>query len=101
YYVRNGIGEFLTSWLDGVSNPKYYRGAQKAMMWAKGENKNLAELIEKWEVLGTAINAPTVDGGQTVGRLANGTKISAEEGMRQYYLNGLNTGFVNLDLKHG
>lgn len=101
YYARNGIGEAMVSWLDGVSNPKYYRAAHRIQKYLKKSDQDLADLVTKYDVLEGKIPVDVVKGNEVVITLKGGFKVRIEDILREYVNNGLKTTFVNTDIGKG
>lgn len=99
YYTRNGIGEIMSSWLDGVNNPKYYRHSMKVVRYLKKTDQDLAQLMEQWAIPGTV---PKVSkGNEAIVTLKGGQKVSVEEILQEYLGNGLGSTFANTDIGQG
>lgn len=102
YYARNGIGEWMTSYLDGIWEPKYYKKAKNVLNYRDGKGQEMAELMRKWTVLKENVFAePLTHAGSHVVTLKGGRKVNAGEVLRLYYEHGLSTTFVNTDLQAG
>lgn len=101
YYARNGIGEAMVSWLDGVSHPKYYRAASRVQKYLKKSDQDLADLVTKYDVLEGKIPVDVVKGNEVITTLKGGLKVRIEDVLREYVNNGLKTTFVNTDLGKG
>jgi hypothetical protein len=102
YYARNGIGEWMTSYLDGIWEPKYYSKAKQVLNYRNGKGQEMAELMRKWTVLKENVFAePTANAGSHVVTLKGGRRVNAGEVLRLYYEHGLSTTFVNTDLQSG
>lgn len=102
YYTRNGIGEMMVSWLDGVNNPKYYRMAYRVARFRKGTDRNLANLVDRWSMLENA-NLPidVVNPGEVLLTLKGGVKVRVEDALREYVNMALGSTFANTDLARG
>lgn len=100
YYTRNGMGEIMASWLDGVNNPKYYRQAKKVMGYMKSENVDLADLMEKWS-LKSEITGNVTKANEVLFTIKGGHKVTVEEILRQYTYHGLKSTFANTDISTG
>lgn len=102
YYTRNGIGEILASWLDGVSNPKYYSRAKDVIKYIRGDGRELADLIDQWSVIKdhASKDALPVDSSKVIGRLKGGQTFTVADVYRMYIERGLKSTFVNTDLGH-
>ena len=102
YYSRNGIGEWMTSYLDGIWEPKYYKKAKNVLNYRDGKGQEMAELMRKWTVLKENVFAePETHAGSHVVTLKGGQRVNAGEVLRLYYEHGLSTTFVNTDLQAG
>lgn len=102
YYARNGIGEWMTSYLDGIWEPKFYKKAKNVLNYRDGKGQEMAELMRKWTVLKENVFAePQTHAGSHVVTLKGGRKVNAGEVLRLYYEHGLSTTFVNTDLQAG
>jgi hypothetical protein len=101
YYTRNGIGEAMVSWLDGLNHPKYYRMASSMLKYMKPQNHDLAELVDKFSVLKDKVPLDRVSAGKHLMTLKGGHKINVEEAIQLYVEHGLMSTFVNTDLQGG
>lgn len=101
YYTRNGIGEAMVSWLDGLNHPKYYRMASQMLKYMKPQNHDLAELVDKFSILKDKVPLDQVSGGKHLLTLKGGHKINVEEAIQLYIEHGLMSTFVNTDLQGG
>jgi hypothetical protein len=102
YYARNGIGEMMTSWLDGVNHPKWYRKAREVVKYLDNEHGELARLVEDLADVAGRTKTGRVRGSKDVVTLKGGTKVNIEEVLYQYhYVHGLGSTFVNTDLGKG
>lgn len=101
FYTRNGIGEVMTAWLDGVSDPKYYRHSLKVVRYMKGTDQDLAALVKKWSALDGKIPVNATNKNEVLITLKGGTKVTVEEVLRQYIRTGMKSTLTNTDIKHG
>lgn len=101
YYTRNGIGEIMSSWLDGVNHPKWYRMAYDVHKYTTGEGQNMADLVKKWSVLEGHVPITAVDGNKVLFTLKGGQKITVEDLLREYVNTGMKSTFANTDIGQG
>lgn len=101
YYTRNGIGEVMVSWLDGVNHPKWYRMAGRVNKYVKNSDQDLAELISKYDVLEGKIPVDVAKGNEVLFSLKGGLKIRIEDVLKKYVDQGLMSTFVRIDIDKG
>lgn len=99
YYTRNGIGEIMSSWLDGVVNPIHYRRSMKVIRYLKNTDQELADLVERWAVPGIKPNTSSAN--EVLFSLKGGRKITIEDVLQQYINHGLKSTFANTDIGTG
>lgn len=50
YYVRNGIGEFMVGWFDGVTDPRWYTKASQVLRYAEPDAmEDTLRQLEPWK----------------------------------------------------
>lgn len=99
YYTRNGIGEMMVAWLDGLWDPKWYYKASRALKYMNGSDRDLKALVEQWSVLKDQIPVNDVKGNSLLFKAkASGDNVSIEQGIKMFYDRGLSSTFVNTDL---
>lgn len=101
YYTRNGIGEIMASWLDGVNHPKWYRMAYRVHRYSKAADHNLADLVKKWSVLDGKIPVDEAKASEVLFKLKGGQAVRIEDAYREYINMGLKSTFANTDLERG
>jgi hypothetical protein len=122
YYARNGIGEIMASWLAGISHPKYYSWSKKIVKYMTDDQHDLAELVDRWSVLGNTIHPDVVDGSDVLFKstparscsTANKARsmqrnarepqdhvVTIERALKAYVDHGLKSTFANTDLERG
>lgn len=101
YYTRNGIGEMMVSWLDGVNSPKWYAMAHKVHRFERKEGQELSELIRKFDGLKGRVSDESVKNNEVLFKLNNGTKVRVEDALMWYIETGLKATFVNTDIGQG
>lgn len=101
YYTRNGIGEIMASWLDGVNSPKWYRMAHQVHRFEKKSGQELSELIKKFDGLKGKVADDSVKGNEVLFTLKGGEKVRVEDALMWYVEMGLKSTFVNTDLSRG
>jgi hypothetical protein len=99
YYTRNGVGEIMSSWLDGVNHPKWYRYAQQVLQFEKGTDTDLAALLAKWKVEEGVTKV--TQGSKVLFPLKGGLKVTAEDVLEQYIRTGMKSTFANTDIDRG
>lgn len=100
YYTRNGIGEVMASWLDGVVNPAYYRKSMKVIRYMKKTDTQLSEIIERMSISGLKTD-PVIKANETMAVLKGGYKVNIEEVLGSYINHGLGSTFANTDIGQG
>lgn len=101
YYTRNGIGEMMVSWLDGVNSPKWYRMAGRVNKYVKKTDQDLADLINKYDVLEGKIPVDVAKGNEVLFNLKGGLKVRIEDVLKEYVDQGLMSTFVRTDIDKG
>jgi hypothetical protein len=101
YYTRNGIGEMMVSWLDGVNSPKWYSKSRRVLKYYKQEGTDIAELVQRYDVLEGKIPVDVAKGNEVALILKGGLKVRYEDVMRGYIDQGLMSTFANTDIGQG
>lgn len=97
YWTRNGIGEVMSSWLGGVTDPRWYeRSFNGVIKYARGDGKELDALKKQFSAM-HHVQSESVPGSRKVSQLKDGTPITAEQVWVHYNDQGLKTGFVNTE----
>lgn len=97
YYVRNLIGEVMTGWLGGVTNPAYYKRSQEVLKYMRVEHDEVAEMVSKHGLWAEHLASNIPDGTKVIARLGNGSNLTIRDVVALYHENGLKTGFLNTE----
>lgn len=98
YYTRNGMGEMMSSWFDGVKTAKPYRRAVHMQRFMNNEGAELEALKSHIPALSYVPTPKQSDiAKKTAAVLRNGTKINMEKATVLYFDQGLKTGFFNTE----
>lgn len=102
YYTRNGIGEMMVSWLDGVNDPKWYRWSYRVQKFEKNMDGPLVKLKEKYSALDKVLPGTKVGGEEVIYRLPrSGAKLTVADADFWYKNTGLGSTFANTDIGQG
>lgn len=101
WYVRNGVGEFMASWLAGVNGVKPYRQAMKVIKYRRGMDVEFESLTKHYPMLKQLANVNRPVKKNDVIFTFNGKNIGPADIEVAYRDMGLKSGFIHNDLRRG
>lgn len=95
YWSRNGIGEFMSSWLAGVHDMSVYKQAGKLIQYARHDSKDLETVASR--LPGIKIKNNTELGNEVALTMRNGQKITFAEVWASAHDTGIKTNFFDTE----